>query len=179
MSSSSKFDNAPLNALESRIDRGIVFEMGDTTTVAFDGGIINYFLLTADKLVIIESQEVISNGNELTVETFINPVVSVRGDRLPVSPMNSYRTEKPESILYRSPTIVSTSSSFPSRYIPGAEGSGNRPIGAHCQRGTSRILEPNGKYIFRVTNNGTLDAATIQMYLMWSEIDLEREKTYF
>lgn len=173
MSIPSKYDGAPLNAVESRIDRGIVFEISDTRDVANGGGTVEYFSYVGNKMLIIESRLIISNGDELTYQGFKNAVVSARGNKIPIVPRNGFQSEKPEMIMYHAPTVVSTGPSFPSVYLPGSSAPGIATAAQFSSDGFVRIIEPNTQYVLRITNNGTTNPATIQYYLMWSEIDVK------
>lgn len=63
-------------------------------------------------------------------------------------------------------------SGIPPVYMPGASGQGQRALGQFNQEGFVRILEPNTEYMVHIINNGSVNPANIEWYLLWVELNL-------
>ena len=158
----SYFDGASLTDVERRIEDGTIFEGGSILDIANAGGVGKWMFRTGAKAMILKSREITSNGDELTYEGFGFPTLTNDGTPITVTRRNALnRTE---------PTVTDNGTPAPPVYMPGASGSGNSTVGQFNQDGLVRILPAHTDFLMQVTNNGSANPATTQLYLLWAEL---------
>jgi len=165
----SKFDGSELPSIEKRIEDGFVFECSSKIQIANAGGVGKWLLRTGKSRVVIHARQITSNGNELDYQAFGGVTVTSEGTPVQVVNRNSKDAQKTGVKVFHTPT-VSGGQGVPPVYLPGSSGVGQIAVGQFNQDSFVRILEANTDYIAQITNNGDINPANAELYIMWSEI---------
>lgn len=167
----SQFDNATLDDLAYRIEQGTVFEVASKGSVANTPARVTWLFRTGSKRVIVYDRTVITNGDEITYQAFKGPTVTNVGT--PITPTNRAGSLglTPSSRFYSAPTVSADGTPIPALYMPGANEPGHHGAGQFSREGQIRILDPMTDYLVTVTNEGDVVSASVQLYLMYAELE--------
>ena len=167
----SKYDGNIISAIEKRVEDGVVFEASGIIDIPSGGGVGEWLFINGSKNAIIEGREIITNGDEMYYQGIGFSTVSSNGTEEVVSKRNPLHSHDPEARFFTSPTVTADGQSGNPVYMPGAAGQGNSSAGQYSLDGLIRVLPPHAEIILRVTNQGSENPATTQMYLLWAELD--------
>lgn len=167
----SKFGGAYIGELEKRIEEGLVFEASSLLSVDNAGGIGQWLVSTGDIDAIVHARKITTNGNEITYQAYLNPVVAAAGSLVQVTNRSGDSKTSNLLSLFSAPTITSKGTPLPPIYMPGSTGIGSATTSQFDQDGLVRILSRNSDYLIEVTNNGAEDPANIELYLLWAELN--------
>lgn len=168
----SNIDSTVIDDVQERIENGIVFEVSSKQSVANAGGKAKWLFVTGSKRVVVYSRVVTTNGDEMEYQAFKAPTVSANGTPLTIGKRNGNSPINSTVKVYEAPTTTADGQGIPPVYMPGASGQGQAVIGQFNQEGFVRILEPNTVYMVHVINQGKVNPANIEWYLMWAELTL-------
>lgn len=167
--SNSKFNGVEISSIEKMIEDGVVFESSSKIQVANGGDVGQWLFRTGGKRVKILTRQIMTNGNEMDYQVMGGVSVSSVGTPAVIINRNTGDAQKGTVKVYHSPT-ASGGTPIPSVYMPGAASQGQNVNGQFNQDGAVRILEPNTDYMPEVVNNGDVNSATVELYLMWAEL---------
>lgn len=169
--SKSKFDGSTIVSIEKRIENGIEFEVSSVLTVANAGGVAQWLFKTGHKQVVIDSRQITTNGHELTYQFFSDTEVSAEGTPVIIGNRNGNSKTLTTASLSASPTVTNNGAPTPAVYIPGSTAIGGRSTSQFDQDGFVRVLKANTDHLLTITNDGDLDDAKVEIYLLWSEVE--------
>lgn len=165
----SKFDGVDIGTTEARIEAGIVFELSEKIAIANAGGVGKWLFKTGNKRVIIMQRQITANADGLDYQVLKEPNVTNDGTPALIVNMNAKDGLKRTVEAYSNPETTG-GTPIPSIYMPGAEGVGERTVGQFNREGNIRILDARTTYQAQVTNNGAVNSANVELYLMWAEV---------
>ena len=170
MANSSIYDGSQLTADAYRAERGSSFALSSTVSAANGGGLAQWIIQSSSKDVIVSSRVITTNGSELTYLAYAFPTVTDFRTAVPIVNLNVAKPKPTTLKAWHTPTVSAKGAALVPSYIPGGEGQGNRTVGNIYANTAVNILPKNTTVLVEVENNGSVNPANIELYVLFSEL---------
>tara|TARA_R110002153_G_scaffold173631_3_gene326422 strand:- start:1779 stop:2318 length:540 start_codon:yes stop_codon:yes gene_type:complete len=167
----SRYDGASLSAPAKRAEDGRSFLISSKLSAANAGGVVRWLVKSGNKTIIVSNRVITTNGNELTYRAYALPVVTSNGTPINPSPLNLAQSLVSTVMFYSSPVLSSPGIPLSPSYLPGATGQGNSSTGNLYANEQENIIPPNTTLMLEVKNDGNENPASIELYVVWSEVN--------
>tara|TARA_R110000822_G_C15059121_1_gene467265 strand:+ start:80 stop:619 length:540 start_codon:yes stop_codon:yes gene_type:complete len=167
----SRYDGVSLSAASKRTEDGKSFVVSSKLSAANAGGVVRWLVKSGNKTVLVTNRVITTNGNELTYRAYALPVVTDNGTLIPASPLNIAQSLTPTVKIYSSPTVSDPGVPLSPSYLPGTVGQGNSSSGNLYANEQENVIPPNTTLMLETKNDGSKNPASIELYVVWSEVD--------
>lgn len=155
------------NFTELNAKRGRQWYLTEKFSIAANGGTKDFYFTTGDSPAILKYRSISCNVVNLDYEVYVLPTVSSPGTPITIHNSNGIYQAPFLSNVYTDPVVTTTGTLNERDWIAGAEGVGNRAIGAFASNGFEKIIPPNIRILTRFRNNGGFSGQVLYLLVVY------------
>lgn len=170
----SKYQGVHHDYIAERIERNQVWEFGLERSVANAGATADILVRTGSSNVELWYRAVETNGDNIEYVAYQNPTVTLDGTPVTIYPVNKILGEIDGAgfTVFDGPTVSNIGTqTIPVINLYGEAGIGERKVAAFARDPFKKQLPGNSEFIVRVTNNGTVNPANIDIHMVFIEVE--------
>lgn len=161
--------------VEANVKNGCQFAFSSYEPALAASGVIELFMVTGSKPVVLKGRTFNFDGEGIFVETFTGATYT-GGTPVDLYPTNDINQNEAEFQLIGGATVDTEGAIFisPRTYI-GSEQPNNRSVSTASQEafGIETVFAPNTTYLFRITSIDATEAQRFVSYTTWYEGELD------